>query len=263
MTCCMGNTLNYPFADSSQSVNGLASSFWFPDNADMDKTSLSSRLRQAMGDMTETALQKLSGVPQSTINRILSGESRDPRRSNVDKLASALGVSSEWLISGTSPDRLYEAVAARTSHSVAEVQAALLHRTIDTAYRVPVTCTAEPGTDGAWSEHESQHGNGFLKYPSTDSKAYAIKIKGDGLAPRCRHDEFLVIEPDAAVGPGDEVLVSTGDRLMVCLYQYTRSGRIHLASISNERDQVVINEGDVRHMHPVTAIARHSLWVEE
>ena len=39
----------------------------------------------------ENELSRRSGVPQSTINRILSGESKDPRRSNVEKLGRALG----------------------------------------------------------------------------------------------------------------------------------------------------------------------------
>lgn len=38
----------------------------------------------------ENELSRQSGVPQSTIHRILTGESKDPRRSNLEKLEQAL-----------------------------------------------------------------------------------------------------------------------------------------------------------------------------
>lgn len=44
-----------------------------------------------------TQLSKQTGVNQSTIHRILAGESKDPRRSTVETLAAFLGVSYEQI----------------------------------------------------------------------------------------------------------------------------------------------------------------------
>lgn len=42
-------------------------------------------------DCNEISLAEKSGVPQSTVNRILSGQTPEPRPSTLDKLASAFG----------------------------------------------------------------------------------------------------------------------------------------------------------------------------
>lgn len=65
------------------------------------------RLRAKMIELglNESQLGRLSGVPQPTINRILSGESSSPRRPTVEKIARALRVSPDWLMFGTGEDK--------------------------------------------------------------------------------------------------------------------------------------------------------------
>jgi phage repressor protein C with HTH and peptisase S24 domain len=64
------------------------------------KVTIAKRLRHAMtqaGIPSEAELHRLSGVAQPTVHRILSGESKSPRHSNVEALARALRVSAYWL----------------------------------------------------------------------------------------------------------------------------------------------------------------------
>lgn len=63
------------------------------------KPELRDRLRQAMADrhITQKALADKSGVSQSNIAYILSGRNKSVTASNLDKLASSLGVSIAWL----------------------------------------------------------------------------------------------------------------------------------------------------------------------
>lgn len=63
------------------------------------KAELKDRLRQAMdeGRFTQKALAEKSGVSQSNIAYILSGRNKSVTASNLDKLASSLGVSIAWL----------------------------------------------------------------------------------------------------------------------------------------------------------------------
>lgn len=65
------------------------------------------RLRAKMIELglNESQLGRRSGVPQPTINRILSGESSSPRRPTVEKIAKALRVSPDWLMFGTGEDK--------------------------------------------------------------------------------------------------------------------------------------------------------------
>ena len=64
---------------------------------------LRERLKAAMsaaGIRSEGELARLSGVPQPTIHRIITGQSVDPRRSNLEKIANACGISYLELASG-------------------------------------------------------------------------------------------------------------------------------------------------------------------
>lgn len=65
-----------------------------------------SRLRAKLNELglNESETGRRSGVPQPTINRILSGESSSPRRATVEKLAKALKVSPDWLMFGGRED---------------------------------------------------------------------------------------------------------------------------------------------------------------
>lgn len=50
---------------------------------------------------SEGHVARLSGVKQPTIHRILTGESKDPRRSNLERIAAAFGATVDDLYSDT------------------------------------------------------------------------------------------------------------------------------------------------------------------
>jgi transcriptional regulator with XRE-family HTH domain len=67
---------------------------------------IATRLDEAMkirGIESQSALARISAVPQPTINRILKGVTPSPDLANVKKLAAALDVSVEWLTDGIGP----------------------------------------------------------------------------------------------------------------------------------------------------------------
>jgi len=57
-------------------------------------------LKELMAELalTEGELSRRSDVPQPTIHRIMNGHTKDPRRSNIVKLAAALNVTSAYLL---------------------------------------------------------------------------------------------------------------------------------------------------------------------
>lgn len=61
-------------------------------------------LRRLMDErgLSEGRLAELSGVPQPTIHRMLTGQSKDPRRSNVTKIAQVFGLTAAQLLLETS-----------------------------------------------------------------------------------------------------------------------------------------------------------------
>lgn len=82
---CEGNTRAWLFVKNSPA-----------HNSGMEKTVYSERLLMAMETrgMTQYALELKSGVPQPTIQRILSGKTRNPKADTLQSLATALGIAS-------------------------------------------------------------------------------------------------------------------------------------------------------------------------
>ena len=54
----------------------------------------------ASNGWSEGELARRAGVTQPTVHRIISGESKSPKRENIEKIAKALRVSSKWLWDG-------------------------------------------------------------------------------------------------------------------------------------------------------------------
>jgi transcriptional regulator with XRE-family HTH domain len=80
---------------------------------------------------SEGELSRRSRVPQPTIHRIITGESQEPKRSTLEKIARGLGVAYEDLFLAA-PDELSEKAAefAMLADSLTEDQVELLLRLI-------------------------------------------------------------------------------------------------------------------------------------
>ena len=68
------------------------------------KLDISKQLAKLMRDqhLSQSALSRATGVPQPTINRILSGVTREPRRDSVVRIANYFGVTPESLYESSS-----------------------------------------------------------------------------------------------------------------------------------------------------------------
>ncbi len=77
----------------------------FPHTFHMIQTDYSKWLGQLMAETDESqySLAAKSGVPQPTIQRILSGETKNPKADTVRKLLRALGRDPDALLAGGSP----------------------------------------------------------------------------------------------------------------------------------------------------------------
>lgn len=131
---------------------------------------------------------------------------------------------------------------------------------------VPVVGTAQLGDDGFWSELEypTGHGEGFVRYPMKDPNTYALRVKGDSMWPRIKSGEFVVIEPNAAIVLGEEVMVQTVDgRSMIKLLVTRRGGTVELHSINASHKPLTIDEKQVSKIHYVGGILKSSMYYEK
>jgi phage repressor protein C with HTH and peptisase S24 domain len=125
---------------------------------------------------------------------------------------------------------------------------------------------AQLGDNGFWAdiEYAVGHGDGYIDWPTSDPDAYAIECKGDSMRPRIKSGEFVIIEPNQPIQPGEEVLVKSKDgRVMVKEFAYKAQGRYHLLSINEAHGRVSLHEEEIEKIHYVAGIAKRSMWRPE
>ncbi len=129
--------------------------------------------------------------------------------------------------------------------------------------RLAVLGMAQLGDNGYWADIEFAvgHGNGHVDWPTSDPDAYALKCEGESMLPRIRPGEYVIIEPNHPVQPGDEVMVKSVDgRVMIKELLFTGGGRYHLASVNASHGRISIPINDVEKMEYVGGIAKPSKW---
>ncbi|MEG4315380.1 LexA family transcriptional regulator [Pseudomonas sp. FIP_A4] len=153
---------------------------------------------------SEGELKRRSGVSQPTIHRIITGESQDPRQSNVEKIARALGVNAHWLRHGgpnaTGPK---EGPASYAMDMEPGPE-------IITPYRpIKIVGTAQLGNEGYW--YALDGGDGVVDVPSRDPDAYALRLRGDSMAPAIRSGWIAIVEPNHRLVPLEYVMIRLQD----------------------------------------------------
>lgn len=220
----------------------------------MGAAGLADRIKSVLDD-AEGNISKVAaaaGTTEETVAGWLSGNSKQISVDHAVALQEALGINSVWLMLGK---------GSRTT--------AIRHNDpwdpiTNLQWKgVPVLGMAQLGDNGFWSEIEYPvgHGDGFVDVPTKDKDAYALRCIGDSMRPRIKDREFVVVEPNHAIEPGDEVLVKAKDgRVMVKEFLYQRAGRTHLISVNEAHGTLALKDEDIEKMHYVGWIAKPSAW---
>lgn len=197
---------------------------------------------------SENELKRRTGVSQPTIHRIITGESQEPRQSNVEKLAKALGVTAQWLRHGGPNDQSIKESPSSYEPNVEPGP------TITSPYRaVKIVGTAQMGAEGYW--HALDDGDGFVDIPSRDPGAYALRLRGDSMAPAIRSGWIAVCEPNGRLVPGEYVMIRLRDgESMLKLLSYANDVEVGVLSVNPAYDMRTIAFDDIEHIHFVGAI---------
>lgn len=203
-------------------------------------------------------------------------ENAIPRMSNASKLAKILGINTEWLVSGNGPMRSliqYGATPGEQDRMGGHLkrrhdELVLMHpeldyvETEDGPYVVgfkptPVVGTAQLGPDGYWDEidYPVGHGDGFVDVPTRDPNAYALRVKGQSMAPAIRDGWLVVCEPNSEPIPGEYVLVKTVDgRSMIKELLYSKPEGVSLMSVNDGYGRINLTWDEIEKMHPAPFI---------
>lgn len=106
-------------------------------------------------------------------------------------------------------------------------------------------------------------GDGFLQHQSADLNAYALMCFGDSMTPRIKHGEYVVIEPNHTITPGDEVLVvDKKGSVMIRTWMYTRDGMAYFLSVNEAVKSFGIPVEDIERMQFVSAIVKSAKKID-
>lgn len=167
-------------------------------------------------------------------------------RERLMKAAKLLNVSPQWLMEGPSKASAVEQEPA--AYTLAK--------------GVPIVGSAQLGDDGHFVElqYPVGHGEGYIDFPTRDPNAYAVQCRGHSMRPRIKDREYVIIEPNHSISPGDEVLVKDkSGRVMVKEWLFTRDEQVHLASVNEAHGRIVIPIADIEVMHFMAGIAKSAL----
>lgn len=180
-------------------------------------------------ELTGTAreLARMTEIPRRTLGTYMSGQAA----LTVDRaarIAEVSGVSLRWLVSGQGSMRGHQRL-------------------------IPITGTTETGPTAVAMGAEC------VPVESCDKDAYALRVTGGRMAPRCLDGEVLLLHPNARPTAGEEALVRTTDgRVMVRTLVSLMPDRVVVAAMGDQYDQEEIPLARVQMLHPVAAIYRRS-----
>ncbi len=117
--------------------------------------------------------------------------------------------------------------------------------------RIEIVGTAQLGNDGYWVGLDIAEG--WVETWSRDEDAYALRLKGDSMAPAIRSGWIAVCEPNHRLVPGEYVMVTTTDgQSMVKELLFENEEGVNLASVNSAYgERRVIAWADIDKIHYV------------
>lgn len=125
---------------------------------------------------------------------------------------------------------------------------------ISATRRIEIVGTAQLGPDGHWVGLDQSAG--WVETYSRDEDAYALRLKGDSMAPAIRSGWVAVCEPNHRLVPGEYVMVTTTDgRSMVKELLFEGEDGVSLMSVNAAYgERLTVSWDDVETIHYVGTI---------
>lgn len=207
------------------------------------------------GPSTQPDLERKSKVGQSTISRILLGET-NPTISTLRKLAAAYNKPVDVFFEEdhTNSQRPLDlgGVYSYSTRGGVSWEAGKKNR-------APVIGAAKMYEDGSFELEGIAKGGSVPSYSGQDD-CYALQVTSDALHPVIRMGSFLVMSPTATLSAEEEVLVelNDGNRYVFELLA-THRDSLSVIGLKDARRRS-IPMADIKHIHAVVARVPRSQW---
>ncbi|WP_312374959.1 LexA family transcriptional regulator [Pseudomonas oryzihabitans] len=119
--------------------------------------------------------------------------------------------------------------------------------------KIAIKGTAQLGPDGYW--YALDHDDGHIVAPSSDPDAYALRLRGESMAPAIRSGWIALCEPNHRLIPGEYVMLKLHDEeCMVKELLYCNDQEYSVMSINSAFGRRSIPTHEVVHAHYVGGI---------
>jgi phage repressor protein C with HTH and peptisase S24 domain len=129
------------------------------------------------------------------------------------------------------------------------------------AQGAPVTAVARVDHSGFFEQQPFEQGAPDGRVMSlTDKTAYALRIKGDDLAPAIESGQYLIVLPGAEPQPGERIVVSFKDgRKAVLKLLFRRADTIAVTELAGGLQQT-LERDELEYVHAVFGLVEASQW---
>ena len=181
-----------------------------------------------------TELARRSGIQQQTIHRITSGRVKEPRRSNVRKLAAALNVTTSELF-GSMPKGHAYATATKLGCAI---------EGISRVARIPlIDIQKAEGPD--IEDVDLSEVEEWITCPVFHhGRAYAVRTSSDAMTPLFHQGDTLIIDPDAKIKPNSYAAIRDTDNHTIIRQVCDDNGRQVLQALNPEWPDRIVKMTD-------------------
>jgi phage repressor protein C with HTH and peptisase S24 domain len=210
--------------------------------------------KTAEPNLTQEQLAIEMSITQGVVGQWLKGITKIPDKRMV-WLANRLGFDPTE-VRPSIADYAFTRDSEQTTQRIREPS-----RTYNT--RIAIVGNAQAGPDGYWDDMgHLEHGDGFIVASSKDPDAYALRVRGDSMAPAIKNGQIVVIEPNSPVHQGENVLVCTTDGLCMIkeyrLYNETDE-EYTFGSINDQHPAMTVQKTNITRIQPITMVVAASL----
>lgn len=210
------------------------------------------RLRIAAGLSTQRALADRLHVPQPQVSDWENDRYSTLGTQTLMKLAKVLRCSIDKLLDGVDPD--YDQV--REGRDAIDAEPKRIDFGADPARSIPIVAEGAATPAGiAWAQGAPPPGDieGWTARPRDvdDENAYAVRVRGDSMAPAYPPHTIAVVAPGCRLQDGDEAYVQlVPDERLIRLVRRTRGGYL-LESYNHRYPARVVTRKEVLAMHVI------------
>lgn len=201
-----------------------------------------------LAGMSQASLAKACGwASQSRVGNY-EKDTREPSLDDIALMAKALRVPEERLLLGDGSSQIDLDDSSNVEPGPP----------ITSPYRaIQIVGTAQMGTEGYW--HALDDGEGFVDIPSKDPGAYALRLRGDSMAPAIRSGWIAVCEPNGRLVPGEYVMIRLVDgESMLKELLYANDVEVSVMSLNPGYSRRTIPMEQIEQMHYVGHIVAPS-----